>query len=141
MLFKQIRIFFAINFLSCFLFSLKYLNPVTETGQVNDHIESSIQFMRKHYLDKPSLQTLAEISGYSLSHYKAKFREETGMTPANYLSTLRLEYAKEKLAHTNCSITKLAMDLNFSSPSHFCGAFKKLTSYTPVEYRRLSSEQ
>ena len=128
----------GVQFLTCFLFSLQYLSPVTDTGHVDDHIDDSIQYMREHYLEKPSLETLSEISGYSLSHYKAKFREETGMTPANYLATLRLEYAKDKLARTNCSITKLAMDLNFSSPSHFCSAFKKRTSYTPVEYRRLN---
>ena len=131
----------GVQFLTCFLFSLKYLRPAVETGHINDRIELSVEYMRRHFLEKPSLQALADVSGYSLSHYKAKFREETGMNPANYLSTLRLDYAKDKLINTNCSVTKLAMDLCFSSPSHFCGAFKKLTSYTPMEYRRLNSRE
>ena len=65
-----------------------------------------------------------------------ELKEETGITPADYLAILRLEYAKEQLVQSDESLTEIASDLNFSSASHFCSAFKKRTSYTPKEYRR-----
>jgi AraC-like DNA-binding protein len=91
--------------------------------------------MRDHFTEKPSLQSLARVAGYSLSYFKSKFREETGLTPAAYLSLLRLELAKDRLANTNCSVTQISEDLSFSSTSYFTAAFKKMTSFTPKEYR------
>ena len=123
------------QFLSCFCGSLKYLSPVSLDPRVDEPVSAAIEYMREHFMDKPPLQEIAEKAGYSLSYFKARFKEETGITPAGYLSMLRLEYAKDRLAGSSMSITKLAADLNFSSPSHFCSAFKKYTSYTPKEYR------
>ena len=133
--FDEREIHVGVQFLSCFCFSLKYLKPVIEHPVIDDHIQASMDYMRENYADKPSLQMLAERAGYSLSYYKMKFKEETGMTPADYLSTLRLEYAKDRLVNSSCSITRIASDLNFSSPSHFSSSFRKWTSYTPKEYR------
>ena len=128
----------GVQFLTCFCFSLKYLKPVVDHPKLDDHIQASMEYMRENYADRPSLQVLAEKAGYSLSYYKTKFKEETGMTPADFLASLRLEYAKDRLANTSQSITRISSDLNFSSPSHFSSAFRKWTSYTPREYRERS---
>ncbi len=126
----------GVQFLSCFCFSLKYLHSVTDNSAIDKHIQDAIDYMRANFTEKPSLQTVSEKVGYSLSYFKSKFKEETGITPADYLAILRLEYAKEQLVQSDESITEIASDLNFSSASHFCSAFKKRTSYTPKEYRR-----
>ncbi len=130
---ESIRI--GVQFLCCFCFSLKLMSPVTDQPPVDEHIAVSIQYMRDHFTEKPSLQSLARVAGYSLSYFKSKFREETGLTPAAYLSLLRLELAKDRLANTNCSVTQISEDLCFSSTSYFTAAFKKMTSFTPKEYR------
>ena len=114
---------------------LRYLNLVSEETEIDEHISEAIQYMRNHFMLNPSLQEVADHVGYSLSYFKIRFKDEIGITPANYLSILRMEYAKEQLRTSNCSINKLASDLCFSSASHFCAVFKKQTSYTPREYR------
>ena len=131
----------GVQFLTCFLYSLKYLNVVTDEPKIDEQISTSIRYAQEHFMDDLSLQDLADVSGYSLSYFKAKFKKELGLTPAGFLTMLRLEYAKKKLAGSNCSITKLAADLSFSSASHFCDVFKKQTSYTPGEYRHKYSEE
>ena len=134
--FRAEEIQMGVQFLSCFFFSLRYLKPVSQNRLIDPHIRSAVDYMRAHYEDNPALQLIADEIGYSLSYFKSKFKEETGITPADYLAILRLEYAKKQLAETNEHITQIASDLNYSSASHFCSAFKKRTSYTPKEYRR-----
>ena len=138
--FEEESIRTGVQFLCCFFFGLKYMSPVTDQPAIDEHIGTCIQYMRDHFMEKPSLQQLAGVAGYSLSYFKSKFKEETGMTPAGYLTLLRIELAKERLAHTNCSITQLSEDLSFSSTSYFTAAFKKMTSFTPKEYREKYSE-
>ncbi len=59
------------------------------------------------------------------------------MTPADYIKEQRLEYAKRRLIESDASITKIALELGFSSSSYFCAFFKKQTAYTPMFYRML----
>ena len=54
------------------------------------------------------------------------------------LSSVRLMLAKQHLSMTNNSITELAYQLGYSSPSTFARAFKKQTSLSPVEFRDLN---
>lgn len=123
------------QYLSCFISSLYYLQPVKDDSLIHPHIQRSTEYMQSHFLENPPLQVIADTAGYSLSYFKARFKQEMGMTPIDYLTSLRLDYAKTQLANTSRSITQIASDMNYSSPSHFCWAFKKLTSYSPRAYR------
>lgn len=134
--FQEDTTMMGVQFLSCFCYSLKYLTPVTKNPVIDPNIQSSIDYMNAHFQDNPPLQAAADAAGYSLSYFKAKFKEETGNTPADYLATTRVEYAKNRLTESEDSITEIASDLNYSSVSHFCYAFKKRTSYTPMSYRQ-----
>lgn len=123
------------QYLSCFISSLSYLQPVQEDSQIHPHIQRSVEYMQAHFLENPSLQTIADTTGYSLSYFKARFKQEMGTTPLDYLTNLRLEYARTQLTESSRSITQIASDMNYSSSSYFCWAFKKLTSYSPRTYR------
>ncbi len=125
----------GVQFLCCFFFSLKYMPITTTEGAIDEHIRAAIQYIHSHYLDAPNLDVLAETAGYSLSYFKTKFREETGITPADYVTMQRIADAKKRLTQSNSSITAIAMGLNFSSASYFCSVFKKFTTYSPAEYR------
>ena len=124
--------------LLCFLYRFLRLPPVEtmmrtpsdeRIQRVLDHVEANIS-------EPFSLETLASLSGYSLSRFKTRFREETGQTPALYISALRVERAKLELENTDQSITDIAYNLGWSSGNYFCTVFKKLTGVSPLTYRR-----
>ena len=77
-------------YLICFLQSLKYLKPVIKTPKktLTTPIQNVFSYITDNIDKKISLQELADISGYSLSHFKYIFKEYFGITPAEYISII-----------------------------------------------------
>lgn len=128
----------GVQFLTCFLYSLQFLVPINheETTFIDQQIHQSISYLNTHLMQPLQLQDLADIAGYSLSHYKQKFKKEVGITPSEYITLQKLEYAKKVLSDSDHSITDLAYSLGFSSSNYFCSVFKKFMDCTPSEYRK-----
>ena len=126
--------------LLCFLYRFLRLRPVEAMMRApsDERIQKVLDFVEQNISEPFSLATLAGLSGYSLSRFKTRFREETGQTPALYVSALRVERAKLELERTNQSITDIAYNLGWSSGNYFCTVFKKLTGVSPLIYRRQS---
>ncbi len=127
----------GVQYLSCFLFQIPDFHPVRQEEKkiMDTNIKRVMEHIEKEYLESILLQELAVISGYSLSRFKIKFKEEVGITPANYITLKKLEFAKKLLRTTDKSITSIALDAGFSSSNYFCTVLKKLTNYSPNEFR------
>ncbi|MBR2797996.1 MAG: helix-turn-helix transcriptional regulator [Clostridia bacterium] len=124
--------------LLCFLARFLRLPPVETMMRTpsDERIQRVLDHVEQNISEPFSLATLAGLSGYSLSRFKTRFREETGQTPALYISALRVERAKLELERTDQSITDIAYNLGWSSGNYFCTVFKKLTGVSPLIYRR-----
>ncbi len=83
----------------------------------------------------PSLHELATITGMSHARLNREFKRCFGQTTFSWLRQYRLEQACFALSYTNKEITDIAMQLGFSSASHFAASFKKSCGSTPLEYR------
>lgn len=68
-------------------------------------------------------------------HLARVFRAETGLSIHQYLLRLRMAGALERLCDESLSISRLALDLGFSSHSHFTGAFQRLFGVSPARVR------
>ncbi len=87
------------------------------------------------------LEEIASIAGLSLSHFKARFKQEVGLAPGNYIISKKIELAKGLLKNTELSITDIAMDLGFSTSQYFSTTFKRYTGVTPGRYRESGSRK
>jgi AraC-like DNA-binding protein len=85
-----------------------------------------------------SVADLASEAHLSLSRFKARFREEMGVPPAEYMLRARVARSRELLADDGRSITDVALDLGFSSSQYFATVFRRFMHQTPSEYRRES---
>jgi AraC-like DNA-binding protein len=74
---------------------------------------------------RPTLEELAAMLHTSPFHLARVFRAETGFTLAAYRQTLRLRAALERLPATGRDLTTLALELGFSSHSHFTASFTR----------------
>lgn len=115
-------------------------SPAGIRRPVDVSIEMAEEYIKENISEPLSLSELAKVSGYSLSRFKSKFREETGQTPAAYITAAKVARAKELLDKTDRSVTEIAMDLSWTSSNYFCTVFKKLTGISPLQYRKQEKE-
>lgn len=72
----------------------------------------------KSYEGKPTLDELADITGYSPTHFQRVFKRATGLSPAVYARALREERTKDLLGEAN-TVTEAIYDAGFESASRF----------------------
>ena len=85
--------------------------------------------------DRSSLKMLAAELNVSNRTLERRFRQQTGMSLQSWRGRLRLMKAIELLA-TEMSITQVALELGYSSPSPFILMFRERMAMTPAQYRR-----
>lgn len=82
-----------------------------------------------------SLEDIAASASICPRECQRIFRRYLHYTPMEFLRQRRLLHAAELLASTDRSITEIALECGFSSPSYFSMQFKKLSGHTPLAYR------
>ena len=109
-----------------------------EKRTVPNDIQRVIHFLNQHPDLNFKLCELAEIACLSLPRFKQKFKEITGFPPMEYADRLKIELAKRLLSDNKSTITEISYDLGFSSSQHFSSVFKKHTTFTPRQFRKLN---
>ena len=106
----------------------------------NSLIMKVISYMQDNFQKNIEIQKLAEHFNFSPSYFRKLFREKMAVSPKEYLSQLRINYAKEQLKKTEKSISVISQEAGFQSPEYFSQVFKQTTGQTATEYRKLNSE-
>lgn len=85
------------------------------------------------------MEEMAAQANVSPFHFLRTFRRFTGVTPALFLSALRLEEAKRLLLTTERSVTDICFDVGYNSLGTFTTRFTQLVGLSPARLRRLGS--
>jgi len=99
------------------------------------------QALRQNLSHQWTVEEMAAIAGMGATLFNEKVKNYTGFTPLNYLINIRISEAIKQLKKENVSITDIALDAGFYSSQHFSTTFKKLTGYTPSEFRKNNFSQ
>ena len=94
------------------------------------------EFIEEHFLSELSLDSIAEMSGYSKWHLSRDFKTLYGTSPYQYVLCLRLCFAQSKLINGS-SLIDTAYDCRFSDQSHFTRKFKQRFGVTPKKWLKL----
>ncbi len=99
-------------------------------------VNNSLFYIYK-YIDSPiSLDELAKLNSVSKYHFHRIFKEETGKTLFETITSIRLQKAANMLiVNKHSTISQIIAKCGFSSHSSFIKAFKKRFSFTPKEWR------
>lgn len=92
-------------------------------------------FAHEHLAEEPSVAALARAAGLSASQFHARFAEEVGEAPAEWMRRMRLDRARRALAASDAPITGISLDLGFPSSQYFATVFRRYTGMTPRAYR------
>ncbi len=106
-------------------------------GEDNQYIREAIQLMQEYYATSISINDICNFIYLSPCHFKRVFKECIGQTPHRYLMDIRLEKAKELLGRKENSVEETAKLCGFVNAGHFAVAFKRNTSLSPSEYKKM----
>ncbi|MCL1795733.1 MAG: response regulator [Clostridia bacterium] len=110
-------------------------NEQPDTRQQQLVAERVAKFLGNHYSEPINNQTLGREFGYVPSYVSLLFRKEYGVSPAKYLTKLRLDTAKRLMRKQPDSLIRdVAAHVGFKSPHHFSHVFKKIEGIWPTEY-------
>ena len=98
----------------------------------------AVDCARARFLERPSLRELGDVAGVSPGHFSREFRRLYGMSAAQYLRRLRLEWAAERLRKPDDPLAEIASAAGFADQSHFTRRFKRQFGVTPAAFRAAS---
>ena len=107
--------------------------PVKTEGSV--YVIRAVGIMESRYADNLSVADIARDIGLDRSYFSTLFRRETGLSPKEYLTQLRVRRATALLRTTDLPSAEVALACGFQ-PESFSRVFKKKTGRRPMAYRR-----
>ncbi|MDR2564240.1 MAG: AraC family transcriptional regulator [Prevotellaceae bacterium] len=103
----------------------------------DERIVKVLKYIRKN-IDKPiKISDLSEIASLSNDHFIRLFKASMQCTPIDYVNQKKIEKAQLMLLLKNVQVKDIAYGLSFENLSYFSYLFKKLTCYTPCQYRKM----
>lgn len=101
-----------------------------------DKMKIIMKHVENHYMEKITISDIAEVAGFSESHFMRYFKETMGTSFIEYLREYRLTMAARLLLASDASILSISEEVGFDNLSYFNRAFKKEYGITPSQYRK-----
>ena len=110
---------------------------VQEQGKASeDYVEKAIHCIRSEYMTNLTVHHLAERLNLDRCYFSTLFKEQTGVSPLQYLTRIRMEKAAELMVtYGECPSTAGA-SVGYPDLCHFSKAFKKYYGISPKEYKK-----
>ena len=110
---------------------------LTQSRQSEDAlIAKSQEWAATNYDRDAPVATMASISGLPERSFKRRFARATGMSPLEYVQSLRLEESKQMLETTDLPVEGVAVQVGYEDASFFGRLFKRKVGLTPAQYRK-----
>lgn len=101
----------------------------------SSRMQDILSYVDNYYMEDLSLEKLSNLFFLSREHISRMFKKETGMPISKYVTNLRVEQAKYWLKETDETIYSISLMLGYQDEKFFSKLFKKVTRFTPYEYR------
>ena len=93
-------------------------------------------YVNDHVCEHITLEELSKSVNMSKYHFCRRFKEETGLTPMQYVMRRKVDASKYFLQYTGDAVQLIAERFGFTDQSHYARLFRRFTGMTPRAYRR-----
>lgn len=109
--------------------------PLTEKPAGKDALQTVLSYVSLHYTEPIRRSDISKAVGYNESYISHLFADSLNTTLTNYITTLRLNEARNLLKETDLPVSRIAMMLGFASIRCFNRIFAREVHTTPTAYR------
>lgn len=108
----------------------------SETDSADNYVRRAVEFIQGNYCNPIKVTDVADYVCINRSYLYTLFRNGTGMSPQQFLTTFRITKATELLQLTEHPIESIALSCGYTDPLVFTKAFKQMRGMSPTAYRR-----
>jgi AraC-like DNA-binding protein len=89
------------------------------------HIRRAMAWIRRHYAEHLSIDTMARVAGMSVSVFHRRFKAVTGISPLQYQKHIRLHEARRRLVTEQAEAASIGYAVGYESASQFSREYKR----------------
>ncbi len=107
----------------------------------SDRDNEFVRLLKEYVNDRISnpdmkMDDIARATGVSRTVFYGKVKSMFGMSPIDFVRSIRLSKAMEMIAESDMPLSEIAYTVGFSDPKYFGRTFKSKTGMSPSEYRK-----
>lgn len=124
-------------FLGTLIENNKYKDNINSYSVTENYINQSIEYMNNNYSSNIKIAHIANHVGLNRSYFSSLFTKTLGISPQEYLLSLRVEKACNLLSDLQLSIGDISRQVGYVDQLTFSKIFKKNKGVSPKLYRQL----
>lgn len=110
-------------------------------SNTQDLVDTAVSFFNENYNQKICMDDYANSLHISSSWFIKNFRQYIGMTPSQYILSLRMTNAQSLLENTDYNVTQIASIVGYENSLYFSRVFKKELGVSPAQYRKQKRQE
>lgn len=110
---------------------------IRETDEI---IYSVSEFIRGHFEQDITLESLGRSFAVSESYLSRKFKQVTGIGLVQYITFVRISNGERLLRESDLTVTEIAKRCGYNDSNYFTAVFKKIKGVTPLRYRKQTTD-
>lgn len=114
--------------------------PLSAIGGATD-LDTVLAWIEQNACRELTLADIAREASISVRTLSRRFQAETGQSPMQWLTGVRVRHAQEMLESTSRSVERIGRDVGFSSAANFRDQFRRLSGVPPAVYRSTFRER
>lgn len=105
-------------------------------SQIVEAIDKCRTYFNEHYNEEICIEEYAVSQGMSTSWFIRNFKQYVGVTPMQYILSIRIKNAEELLKNPQYNISEISQIVGYDNPLYFSRVFKKAKGLSPSDYRK-----
>lgn len=111
-------------------------SPLLPGKWMDGSIEKAVRYFNEHYNQEINISEFAEEQNMSVSWFIRGFKQHMGVTPMQYILSLRISNAQNLLTSTDYNMTEISSFVGYDNPLYFSRIFKKQVGCSPTEWKK-----